>query len=1235
MSSLKNEDLLSDVEPLPGSAPPSPPHSANDSFLTLSQSNWPLPSSSHCPTSLAHSWPSSPLPALASSSQVTARLYSSLQRSRALEVSSAENLNRPRQVTFNFSSPDLRSERVTALHSSPALPSSFSKMLEECREAASGSPATPPVCLSPSVGDPALGRPMEGEERGQGLELGQLAEDMSFNLQTRVDSTCATVPNGRRHILDMESVRSHLQTMLRATQDPPESEQGTAILNSYTLPERLRQDNESFESDSTAHLIRAPILTDLSPPSSLSGLEELFPRYSRLRPDSVQLSAETQVLRDSLERERARRKHHEKQIQVLQNKALQLQQQLALAVSADRKKDIMIEQLDKTLAKVVEGWRRHEEEKSAGVRRLQEQKEVAEQAQLKQQEVLVRFEQSLSQAAETLDREQKRAEELRISKGQLEQQLAELSAQLQEQTRQREEARGVEEQLRLQAQEAQASLAQHREAWAGRERELEERVGLQEAQLGREQSNREREAQQLQEAQRELQEVQRSLQRLEGELEEARRERDGVRMDRALDQARFESQCSQLEVEHKLSVEQQVTERLAALQEENAKTSASLREHHRKQLLDLSARHERELSAQLTQFKTELQEREERLRKVTEEYEKKVSMKQEEVVVLEAGRRKLEAQRTELVTRLQQLMRSHWAEALRLLTLQGQMDEAGSPSFLCDRAVSWCASEGDSGSRGWELPLRLNGGSTDASPESRPTSDVPQAFGLQLSRERGEARGDLSSQDSSPCGPLAQPGAPEPDVSLLLSHSHSFRPLEPLLDDTTATVLGSCEMEELSEKALSRGEEKGYAVERGRQVKGHRRERGYSSDRERAARGHSSEREENSGYGVHTGSMGHSGYSSSTEREGPSGYGPGGNRGHRVGESGHSTAREREDRYGQNRGVSLPLTRSAGQRGEQLGIARDRGFPVGHEACRLGRERMGTSGHSWGGHEREAGGPMTAQSLNASGTESLRDTSYSSTVVSQANAGFSRGLGGSVAGKSSNVTQGLGRPGDAQGGVGTKRRPLGPTTQAENLDTSGGGRQSELQYYITKLLDRSPGEPVDSSALDVGQPPAGQSTSGVRAGPSAPWDSEQAKAPAGKPVSFLHPTPSAATKLHAAALSPQMLSQLSCLLSQYHSQPDRAAPSLEELLASMLSGQATSSLQGAVDGQGDRPAHGNLEQKLSQACKREQTAMPDADRRSLPSKPVGGDRTQAQAPKVKRVGPQAQRGATARGNVWR
>ena len=105
---------------------------------------------------------------------------------------------------------------------------------------------------------------------------------------------------------------------------------------------------------------------------------------------------------------------------------LEVQQELAVAVSSERKKDVMIEQLDKvgeltvvlvttkilpeflirlmksiiviiiylqtlftlqTLAKVVEGWKRHENEKLIVINTLKQEREVQEQAHQKQQEV--------------------------------------------------------------------------------------------------------------------------------------------------------------------------------------------------------------------------------------------------------------------------------------------------------------------------------------------------------------------------------------------------------------------------------------------------------------------------------------------------------------------------------------------------------------------------------------------------------------------------------------------------------------------------------------------------------------------------------------------------------------------------------------------------------------------------------------------------------------------------------
>ncbi|KAF4078366.1 hypothetical protein AMELA_G00198420 [Ameiurus melas] len=608
-------DLLSGMESLP----PSP--------QTL-----PAVSLSSC-LSLPVSCSSSPL---SSSRQVTARLYSSLQHSREQEVKGHQADTRSltaKQVSFKVTSP-----LVTLTTSAPSL---CSDGLNESQEVAFGLDACSSSDLRISAMEEAESEPEP------------IIEDMDLNLQSSTK-----LSSGRRHIEEMENVRSHLQTILRAR----------ATDTHEHLPCALQhlQDNES---DTTSHL--------------LSGVEELFPRYSRVRADfdsaPFHSVSELQVIRESLERERARRKHWEQQLLAVQSKALGLQQQLALAVSADRKKDIMIEQLDKTLEKVVEGWRRHEREKSEGVRRLQEEKEAAESTQQKQREVL---------ACE------------------LEQEVERVRAEVE-----------VEK--------------------------AEERVS-QEVQLREEAQSR--------------------LQQLQQDLEETRRERDTARVDRALDQARFEAQRSQWEVELRLSVEQQVTERLATIQEENANATAKLREQHRKQLLDLSARHERELSVQSDEFGVQLKERDDRQHQLTLHFNNKMAELQDELVSMETSKRRLETQREELVSRLQGMMRSHWAEALRLLTNQEQIEGVLTPLSLWDKPHSSPRTQ-------------------DSSKAHTLSTAAPQAMVLQLCRERGTKGQEDSGGDR---------GRVESDFSLL-NHSYTFNPLEPVLDDTHLTAVGGAD----------------------------------------------------------------------------------------------------------------------------------------------------------------------------------------------------------------------------------------------------------------------------------------------------------------------------------------------------------------------------------------------------------------------------------------------------------
>ncbi|XP_040485918.1 centrobin isoform X1 [Ursus maritimus] len=585
--------------------------------------------------------------------------------------------------------------------------------------------------------------------------LDGLAQELSRSLSAGLENNLKK-KDGSKHIFEMESVRGQLQSMLQTSRD-------TAYRDPITPgPGSERREEDSFDSDSTATLLNTRPLQDLSPSSSAQALEELFPRYASLRPGPPLNPPDFQGLRDALDSEHTRRKHCERHIQSLQTRVLELQQQLAVAVTADRKKDIMIEQLDKTLARVVEGWNRHEAERAEVLRGLQEERQAAELTRSKQQETVTHLEQSLSEAMEALNREQESARLQQRERETLEEerQALTLSLELEQQRsralqEERDEARAAQLSERRQLEALTLALEEERQAWAQQERQLQEHYGaLQEelrAQLEKEKGNTQREAQAAREAQQQLARAQAEARRLEGELDTARRERDALQLEMSLVQARCESQRIQLESELAVQLEQRVTERLAQAQESSLRQAASLREHHRKQLQDLSGQHQQELSSQLAQFKVEMAEREERQQQVAQDYELRLAREQARVRELQSGRRQLQEQRAELVERLQAMLHAHWEEANQLLSATGLPPNPPVPATSPSSPGPQEPEKEEQ--RLWTLP-----------PVAVALKPV-----LQQSREAGDEPPVLCS--------------PSPDLSLLLGPSfqsqHSFQPLEP------------------------------------------------------------------------------------------------------------------------------------------------------------------------------------------------------------------------------------------------------------------------------------------------------------------------------------------------------------------------------------------------------------------------------------------------------------------------
>uniref|UniRef100_A0A8C3W819 Centrobin, centriole duplication and spindle assembly protein n=1 Tax=Catagonus wagneri TaxID=51154 RepID=A0A8C3W819_9CETA len=598
--------------------------------------------------------------------------------------------------------------------------------------------------------------------------LDGLAQELSRSLSIGLENNLKK-KDGSRHIFEMESVRGQLQSMLQtlrdaAYRDPPTPGAGSE-----------RREEDSFDSDSTATLLNTRPLQDLSPSSSAQALEELFPRYTSLRPGPPLNPPDFQGMREALDSEHTRRKHCERHIQSLQTRVLELQQQLAVAVTADRKKDVMIEQLDKTLARVVEGWNRHEAERTEVLRGLQEERQAAELTRSKQQEMVTRLEQSLSEAVEALNREQEGARLQQRERETLEEerQALTLSLELEQQRcralqEERDEARAGQLSERRQLETLQVALEEERQTWARQEHQLKERLqALQEegqAQLEREKGNSQREAQAAREAQQQLALVQCEVRRLEGELDTARRERDALQLEMSLVQAQYESQRIQMESELAVQLEQQVTERLAQAQESSLRQAASLRDHHRKQLQELSGQHQQELSTQLAQFKVEMAEREERQQQVAQDYELRLAREQARVRELQSGNQQLEEQRVELVERLQAMLQAHWEEASQLLSATALPPHPPVPPASPSSPGPQEPEKGQR--RTWTVP--------------------PVAVALKPALQQSrEAMQELPGGPPVVC-------SPSPDLSLLLGPTfqgqHSFQPLEPKPDLTSSSA---------------------------------------------------------------------------------------------------------------------------------------------------------------------------------------------------------------------------------------------------------------------------------------------------------------------------------------------------------------------------------------------------------------------------------------------------------------
>ncbi|KAK6167227.1 hypothetical protein SNE40_021311 [Patella caerulea] len=481
-------------------------------------------------------------------------------------------------------------------------------------------------------------------------------------------------------IMGMEEVRSHLHSVLRAgnshLQGPPSID--ASISPSELLMEHPAARNRSIYTSGRMQ-DEVPDIFENFPSFSSKIFTEL--NGSNVRSE-LSTQNENQYIRDALEREHYRRKHCEEQIQQLNSKLLETQQQLAIAISTDKKKDIMIEQLDKQLAKVVEGWKRRETEKDEYLKVLTKEKRKVEDQLQKQQVMISNLEKNKSDTLDELHKEKnkhvedvERLETRMIDaireKKLMEEELngeKEKSSLITQEWEQLKESRELSEKR---AQVAQDRLHHEQDEFYRREQELLTKIDeVKDANLKVIQMERrktEEEQGRISELEDKIRTLTTETKKLGLSVDSANREKESLKVEMSIMEAKYESAARKLEADLQSQMEKEISEQIEDITEKMESTVTEIQEKHRQQVMELQKRQQKDLEQQLHEFHEQVLEKEKELQKQIVDGENQLREFQKENTSLKNIKQKLESQRMEILTKLQYMMQSQWNEAVSLL----------------------------------------------------------------------------------------------------------------------------------------------------------------------------------------------------------------------------------------------------------------------------------------------------------------------------------------------------------------------------------------------------------------------------------------------------------------------------------------------------------------------------------------------------------------------------------------
>ncbi|XP_076452186.1 uncharacterized protein LOC143287832 [Babylonia areolata] len=199
------------------------------------------------------------------------------------------------------------------------------------------------------------------------------------------------------------------------------------------------------------------------------------------------------------------------------------------------------------------------------------------------------------------------------------------------------------------AQQGQDRLHQEQDSWYQREQELVHKIDqVKEANLKVMQMERvklEEQTRKVEEMEERVHTAGTEVKRLEMDLDSAIREKESLKVEMALMEAKFESAQRSLQADLQATMEKEMTEQVSRVQGQMRQEQEQQAERHRQLVGELHQRHQRDLEAQIAALRQDLAHREELLARELADMESRVNEYRQENSALKQAKQKLESQR--------------------------------------------------------------------------------------------------------------------------------------------------------------------------------------------------------------------------------------------------------------------------------------------------------------------------------------------------------------------------------------------------------------------------------------------------------------------------------------------------------------------------------------------------------------------------------------------------------------